>query len=131
MRHLISTLITLNVLSASFLLFSNYLVRDNAYGIRGDQYSVRTIPESEFRRLPLDRQIYWSRMPESETYLEVIVGNSFVSSHKNGEVIPLLALSVLALILSVVAARNGTTATRPQVSSLSSAAAGPLSSTPA
>ena len=75
-----STLLVLNVFIVSGLFISNYWHRDSNYGIRADQFSVRSIAEDEYQQLPPEKQIYWANAAAPATYLHVTINNSFVSS---------------------------------------------------
>ena len=102
-----STLLVLNVFIVSGLFISNYWHRDNNYGIRADQFSVRSIAEDEYQQLPPEKQIYWAHAAAPATYLHVTIDNSFVSYHKNNAVIIMLPFSLFALFLCGVAFHNG------------------------
>ena len=72
--------------------------RDNNYGIRPGDYSLRVIDSTEFANLSPDQTARWDLIPGSNKYVEVVIKNPFVFSHVFGAVLPIVLFSFVALI---------------------------------
>jgi hypothetical protein len=72
--------------------------RDNNYGVRPGDYSLRVIDSTEFAKLSPEQTARWDLIPGSDKYAQVVIKNPFVFSHVLGQVLPLILFAIVALI---------------------------------
>ncbi len=79
------------------LVIVGYMHRDNNYGLRPGDYSVRTMDAVEFARLTPEQQIGWDSISGSDKYVLVYVKNPFVFSQVSPQLIMNMIFAMLAL----------------------------------
>ncbi len=72
--------------------------RDNNYGVRPGDYSLRTIDSTDFAKLSPEQTARWDLIPDSDKYVQVVIKNPFVFSHVLGQVLPGILFAIVALI---------------------------------
>ena len=72
--------------------------RDNNYGVRPGDYSLRVIDSTEFAKLSPEQTARWDLIPDSDKYVQVVIENPFVFSHVLGQVLPVILFAIVALI---------------------------------
>ena len=72
--------------------------RDNNYGVRPGDYSLRVIDSTEFAKLSPEQTARWDPIPESNKSVQVVIRNAFVFSHVFGQVLPIILFAIVALI---------------------------------
>ena len=72
--------------------------RDNNYGVRPGDYSLRTIDSTDFAKLSQEQTARWDLIPDSDKYVQVVIKNPFVFSHVLGQVLPGILFAIVALI---------------------------------
>lgn len=72
--------------------------RDNSYGVRPGDYSLRIIDSTEYAKLSLDQTERWDLIPDSDKYVQITIKNPFVFSHVLTGALPGILFAVVALI---------------------------------
>lgn len=72
--------------------------RENNYGVRPGDYSLRFIDSTEFANMNPEQTASWDPIPGSNKYVQVVIKNPFVFSHVLGAVLPILLFAIAALI---------------------------------
>ena len=74
------------------------LHRDNNYGVRPGDYSLRTIDSTEFAELAPEQQMGWDHVPGSEKYIRIIIKSPFIFAHVRTHVLPILLFAMVGLV---------------------------------
>ena len=74
--------------------------RDNSYGVRPGDYSLRVIDSTEYAKLSQDRTEVerWELIPDSNKYVQITIKNPFVFSHVLAAALPSILFAGIALI---------------------------------
>ena len=72
--------------------------RDNSYGVRPGDYSLRIIDSTEYAKLSLDPTERLDLIPDSDKYVQITIKNPFVFSHVLTGALPGILFAVVALI---------------------------------
>ena len=72
--------------------------RDNSYGVRPGDYSLRIIDSTEYAKVSSDQTEKWDLVPGSDKYVQITIKNPFVFSHVLTGALPGILFAVVALI---------------------------------